>query len=96
MFVMIQLSSLLSVKSVLPESPKNSVNHRVLDELQLVRLITGCQLFHFLLDRLLVLGFQQTVVVLGGNIALQRADAPCLIGRFFRVPIAGCFVLNLQ
>lgn len=70
-------------------------NHRVLDELQLVRLITGCQLFHFLLDRLLVLGFQQTVVVLGGNIALQRADAPCLIGRFFRVPIAGCFVLNL-
>ena len=70
-------------------------NHRVLDELQLVRLITGCQLFHFLLDRLLVLGFQQTVVVLGGNIALQRADAPCLICRFFRVPIAGYFVLNL-
>ena len=70
-------------------------NHRVFDELQLVCLITGCQLFHFLLDGLLVLGFQQTVVVLGGNIALQRADAPCLIGRFFRVPVTGGFVLNL-
>lgn len=76
--------------------PQKFRNHRVLDELQLVRLITGGQLFHFLLDRFLVLGFQQMVVVLGGNIALQRADAPCLIGRFFRVPITGCFVLNLQ
>lgn len=75
--------------------PQKFRNHRVLDELQLVCLITGCQLFHFLLDWLLVLGFQQTVVVLGGNIALQRADAPCLIGRFFRVPVTGGFVLNL-
>lgn len=75
--------------------PQKFRNHRVLDELQLVRLITGSQLFHFLLDWLLVLGFQQAIVILGGNVALQRADAPCLIGRFFRVPIASCFVLDL-
>ena len=70
-------------------------NHRVFDELQLVCLITGGQLFHFLLNRLRILGFQQAVIILGRNVALQRADAPCLLGRFFRVPIAGSFILDL-
>lgn len=95
MFVMMQLSSLLSVKSMLPESPQKFRNHRVLDELQLVRLITGGQLFHFPLDRLRVLGFQQPVIILGGNVALQRADTPRLLCRFFRVPVACSFILDL-
>ena len=75
--------------------PQKFRNHRVLDELQLVRLITGCQLFHFPLDRLRVLVFQQPVIILGGNVALQRADTPRLLCRFFRVPVAGSFILDL-